>query len=416
MTKAAISRAGGLLVAGVFAGALASFSATANAATVTALYSFQNNGKDGLSPTASLIEVNGTLYGTTSAGGTGRCMSGCGTIFSVNPATGAETILHSFSDVEQAAMGPGSLVAAGDKLFGSTYQGGHRNAGMLFSYDLKSNRFSERYYFCELDNCSDGAYANPGLLRVNGVLYGTTQDGGSQQYCQNGCGTVFSFDPRTRVESVLHAFDWHDGGLPMAGLLKVNHLLYGTTYEGGTYGEGTVFSLDLKSGAESVIYSFCSQQNCPDGAFPHVNLIYLNGTLYGTTDAGGTGLQGTVFSIDLATHAETVLHNFGSGQGDGAAPDGLVYANGLLYGTTQYGGVNCAGGCGTVYSIDPQSGAETVVYSFCNQTNCADGAVPQSALLNVNGTLYGVAAYGGTGTCTTVDEVPGCGTVFAITP
>lgn len=420
MNRPILSRAKGLFLFSVFAGALGPLAAPADAATESVVYSFQNNGKDGFSPAANLIEVNGILYGTTSAGGTGRCVNGCGTFFSVNAATGAEIILHSFSDVEQTATGPGALVDAGGTLFGTTLYGGRRDAGMLFSYHLASSQFKEKYYFCNLDNCSDGASANTGLLDEKGVLYGTTEQGGSQQYCvQSGCGTVFSFDRKTRTETVLHAFDTNgnDGVNPIAGLLKVNRLLYGTTPWGGTYGYGTVFSLHLKTGAESVVYSFCSQQGCPDGERPSGNLIYLNSMLYGTTYDGGTYGGGTVFSLDPATHTETVLHSFGVyGGPDGAYPDGLVYLNGLLYGTTLYGGVNCVGGCGTVYSIDPQTGAETVIYSFCNQTDCADGAVPQSTLLNVNGTLYGVTSYGGSGTCNTPYQVRGCGTVFAITP
>lgn len=413
MPRSGISWTINLALAGLFAGA---FAAPAEAVTVTALYAFQNNGKDGVAPTASLTEVNGILYGTTSAGGTGRCLSGCGTVFSVNPVTGAETILHSFSDVEQSPANPGSMVASGDTLFGTTYQGGHRDAGMLFALHLTSGKFKQKYYFCNLDNCSDGEYASSGLLLAGGKFYGTTEEGGgSQQYC--GCGTVFSYDLKTRTQTVLHAFDETDGTGPMSGVIKVNRTLYGTTSEGGAKGWGTVFSLDLKTGAETVLYSFCSQTNCADGQFPSGNLIYLNNLLYGTTSDGGTGGGGTVFSIDPVTHIETVLHSFPDNGGlDGAYPKGLAYANGLLYGTTYYGGVNCSSGCGTAYSIDPQTGTETVIYSFCNQTDCADGAAPQSTLLNVGGTLYGVAAHGGGGTCTTDYQVPGCGTVFAISP
>ena len=99
---------------------------------------------------------------------------------------------------------------------------------------------------------------------------------------------------------------------------------------------------------------------------------------------------------------------------DGEYPYGLlVYMNGQLYGAAVAGG---DGGCncGTVFSVNPKTGTETTVYSFCSQAACGDGAVPLGGLLNVNGTLYGVTEYGGTGTCTT--QYGGCGAVFAITP
>jgi uncharacterized repeat protein (TIGR03803 family) len=79
-----------------------------------------------------------------------------------------------------------------------------------------------------------------------------------------------------------------------------------------------------------------------------------------------------------------------------------------LYGTTSEGGGECNGfGCGTVFSLDPATGAETVVYSFCTQPYCGDGAYPASGLLDMNGALYGTTEEGGT---------YAYGAVFAITP
>jgi uncharacterized repeat protein (TIGR03803 family) len=55
-----------------------------------------------------------------------------------------------------------------------------------------------------------------------------------------------------------------------------------------------------------------------DGSFPWAPLLYVKGTLYGTTSAGGTYGKGTIFSMSL-TGAETVLHSFGY-EFDGATP------------------------------------------------------------------------------------------------
>jgi uncharacterized repeat protein (TIGR03803 family) len=49
----------------------------------TVLYSFAG-GSDGASPDATLLVANGSLFGTTSSGGTG-CSSGCGTVFEIVP-------------------------------------------------------------------------------------------------------------------------------------------------------------------------------------------------------------------------------------------------------------------------------------------------------------------------------------------
>jgi len=89
-----------------------------------------------------------------------------------------------------------------------------------------------------------------------------------------------------------------------------------------------------------------------------------------------------------------VLHSFGSGN-DGRLPQaGLIVVGGLLYGTTsQGGGSGCGGGgCGTVFSLDPNTGAETVLYSF--QGAPLDGQWP-NGLTSVKNALYGTTIFGG---------------------
>ena len=38
---------------------------------------------------------------------------------------------------------------------------------------------------------------------------------------------------------------------------------------------------------ESVLYSFCAKSNCTDGNQPGGDLFYANGLLYGTSEKGG---------------------------------------------------------------------------------------------------------------------------------
>jgi len=108
-----------------------------------------------------------------------------------------------------------------------------------------------------------------------------------------------------------------------------------------------------------VLYSFGA---LPDGKNPAGGLIDVDGTLYGTTADGGAyrctrGSEcGTIFAVDTSGD-ETVVHDF-SGPPDGATPyAGLTYADGTLYGTTEDGGsgacVSYDPGCGTVFSVAP---------------------------------------------------------------
>src|SRR5580692_623296 len=208
---------------------------------------------------------------------------------------------------------------------------------------------------------------------------------------------------RTRVRpayGVLYSFKGGtgDGAYPAAGLATVNGTLYGTTSRAGggsgcRPGCGTVFSI-TPSGAETVLHSFAGGSG--DGAKPFAALLNVNDTLYGTTYVGGRG--GTVFSI-TTSGAETVLHSF-VGSGDGAYPHaGLINLKGTLYGTTVYGGATAYG---SVFAITTSGSKETVLHSFGGS---GDGQEPFAGLTDVKGTFYGTTAAGANGP----------GTVFSIT-
>ena len=393
----------------------------AQGAVETVLYSFQNNGTDGQAPEAALLDLNGTFYGTTIGGGA----YGFGTIFSLNPKTGAEAIAYSFqNDGTDGNIPISGLLNVEGTLYGTTQAGGAGNCqsvcGTVFSFDPATGAESVVYSFCSLENCSDGGFPTDQLIAVKNKLFGTTSLGGTNQECNLGCGTVFLVDPATGSESVLYSFCAQqacaDGSNPQGGLLIINGKLYGTTQTGGAYGGGTVFSIDSRSGTESVVHSF--QVGKADGTGPSGDLTYVNGLIYGTTSGGGKHYDGTVYSIDPSTGDESILYSFCIRRGckDGFSPlSGVIYKNGNLYGTTLWGGnFGCGYGCGIVFSLDPQTGAEKVLYSFCRDAGCADGGSPVGDLLYTDGKLYGVTEQGGTGTCN--QFLIGCGTVFRIKP
>jgi uncharacterized repeat protein (TIGR03803 family) len=307
-----------------------------------------------MDPDSELIDIKGTLYGTTVGGG----KFGDGTVYSIST-TGSEHVLH-------------------------TFRGG-----------------------------SDGANPAAALIDVNGTLYGTTQRGGETGLCQGytdalGCGTVYSITTAGK-EKVLHRFgSGSDGMWPEAPLTDVNGTLYGTTVFGGgsgcyySIGCGTVFSVNLK-GSETILYSF---KGASDGWYPRGSLIDVRDTLFGTTLYGGwSGCHngcGSVYRVSLSGKAK-VLHRFGKGS-DGASPyAGLVNVNNTLYGTTAAGGGPGSGG--TIYSITP-SGSEKVIYKLSGY----EAKYPEAPLLNVDGKFYSTTAGGGNG------SGQGYGTVFVLTP
>jgi uncharacterized repeat protein (TIGR03803 family) len=243
-------------------------------------------------------------------------------------------------------------------------------------------------------------------------MYGTTCGGGSIHGTKynGGQGTAFTITP-SGDEHVIHRFN-DTGGPPSGGrLVDLNGTLYGTTEFGGKYFSGAVFSLST-SGKEKLLHSFNQSGSRIDGNFPRGGLVAVKHTLYGTTSSGGAYGDGTVFSI-TPTGRETVLHSFDGV--DGNRPEAtLLNVNGTLYGTTSAGGnLKCqydnhgGPGCGTVFAFDIASGRERVIYSF---KGGKDGAAPHG-VIEVNGVLYGTTTYGGGNGC----NIYGCGTVFSIT-
>ncbi len=395
LTPGTLSRAG---VGGAFAFLASAILSPGYAASVTApaekiVYSFQGAAaSDGAYPKAALINVAGTLYGTTWQGGA----DGYGTVFKVTT-SGTETPLYSFQGpvANDGAYPLAGLIDVGNVLYGTTYGGGAYQYGTVFRYKLAGGE-KVLYSFSNISN--DGAFPEAGLLNLAGTLYGTTSNGGLYN-----CGTVFKVTT-AGVETTMHGFCSNNGGdgdLPAAGLINVGNTLYGTTV-GDTQGDnGTVYSVSTQSAPviEEPIYYF---QGLGDGAYPQAGLVLANGTLYGTTQGAGEHGYGTVFKT--TGYGLTSVYSFkGAVAGDGAYPvAGLISIGGTLYGTTQHGG---AYGYGTVFKVTP-SGVESVVYSFKGAT-AGDGAYPVASLINVGGTLYGTTEQGG---------ASGYGTVFAVKP
>jgi uncharacterized repeat protein (TIGR03803 family) len=347
------------------------FSFDPNTGAEKVLYSFcsQTNCTDGALVTAAPIYVNGTLYGTSSEGGGMDCGStyGCGTVFSIDPSTGAEKVLYTFcsqTDCADGALPIAGLIHMKGSLYGTTVYGGTNcpdegGCGTVFSVDRKTGAETVLHSF-DYDD-ADGVFPTAGLIKLKGTLYGTTFAGGTLGY-----GSVFSLDPGTGTEKVLHSFgNATDGEYPEASLIHVHGTLYGTSNGGGSTtrcingntGCGTVFSVDPNTGTEAVLHSFsCTQQSCTDGWGPDAALIHVKRVLYGTTaSGGGTGCNGygcgTVFSVNRKTGAEKVLYSFCSQQNctDGESPSGsLLAVNGNFYGITAGGG---AYGYGVIFEL-----------------------------------------------------------------
>jgi uncharacterized repeat protein (TIGR03803 family) len=321
------------------------------------IYRFGGYPIDGASPVTGHLVVDklGNLYGTTMMGGTASCQEsqGCGTVFKLSPSpTGwTETLVYNFTSAASGLFWPRSGVVIGKNgnLYGTAFNGGVL-AGGVFEV-TPSGTESALYTFSQSGAYGENPYGGLVFDQKKRNLYGTTPYGGP---C---CGTVFKV-AADGTETVLHNFSGGaDGNTPWAGLVfdKLGNL-YGTTWVGGTgcggNGCGTVFQL-APNGTETILHSFSG----PDGAGLWGGVILdAIGNVYGTTANGGTHNSGTVFELTPSGGGWTfrVLHNFDEFDvSDGALPHGsLLLRGGSLYGTTQAGGTYDRG---TVFKLNPRN-------------------------------------------------------------
>jgi uncharacterized repeat protein (TIGR03803 family) len=167
--------------------------------TLTTLYTFvctmyRDSCNTGRSPSAGLVQAaNGNFYGTTSGGG----FYLDGTVFEITPA-GALTTLRAFCADSGCTDGStplaGLVAATNGNFYGTTSWGGANTTecggvgcGTVFEITA-AGELTTLYSFCSQSDCTDGQYADAGLVQAsNGNLYGITTQGGASGY-----GTVFS--------------------------------------------------------------------------------------------------------------------------------------------------------------------------------------------------------------------------------
>jgi uncharacterized repeat protein (TIGR03803 family) len=252
----------------------------------------------------------------------------------------------------------------------------------------------------------------------SGKVYGMTTNGGinGNPNCgKSGCGVVFELTPKTAGSwgyQPLYPFKGGaDGFAPYGNVVfDAEGNLYGTTSAGGTYNQGTVFKLMPSSSGqwtETILHSFSGTEIDGDGSMPQAGLTQdAKGNLYGTTYSGGTTNNGSVFELSPnkdGSWSESILYSFLGGNSDGAAPSAEVTFDGAgnLYGTTTDGGSKLLG---VVFELTPNAGGswdETLLYNFPGE-NLAASRAP--VWLDSSGIVYG----------TTCGQFPSQGTVFLL--
>jgi uncharacterized repeat protein (TIGR03803 family) len=442
-----------LVTAVILAGMTLPFVATAQTSE-TVIHQFTGADGDGQYPVSSVVlDAAGNVYGTTASGGQNTCLDiGCGVAFELSSSSAGWTysLVHTFlGGTDGGQPLAGMIFDSAGNLYATTGVGGDDHdcpalgpgCGTVDEFTPSTNGTWTEKTLVEFNGAGTGWYPlGPVVMDAAGNLYGTTEYGGSSDFCNGengGCGIVFKLSPNAGggwTETVLHVFHSYAGGaggyVPFSGVvLDAAGNLYGTTAKGGSsihcngFGCGVVYKLSPNSDGswtETVLHSFTEGL---DGGLPFAGVAFdSKGNLYGAAYIGGTPSLcsptgcGTIFQMSPKADGAWSFHVIHSFTGsDGSNPWGtpVIDAHGNLYGTTLIGGgstCNRGYGCGTVFKMAPSSSGTgwqfTMLHAFGNPP---DGAQPFGGVaIDASGNIFGTTQYGGLGTVC-------CGTVFEIT-
>ncbi len=300
------------------------------------------DGAGGTTPNFALaLSTDGVLFGTTYSGG----QSNLGTVFKFRTNGTGFQVLHHFTGGSDSKNPSGPLIEGRDgALYGMTSYGNSTTRGTIYKVNKDGSAYTIIHNFT---GSPDGQQPQGRLLQTSsGAIYGTTFFGGSSTQP----GVAFCLNPDGTGYWLLHVFGGTgDGRGPSCGLTEAsNGLLYGVTGQGGSASSGTIFRMDRYGGSYVVLRSFLGTPG--DGKGPNSELVEgTDGSLYGTTGQGGLYGAGTIFKIGKDGSGYALLHHFSSASTEPTTPYGLIRArDGIIYGTTQYGG---GGGAGCIYTL-----------------------------------------------------------------
>ncbi len=370
--------------------------------------------QDGAFPPANVItDGAGNFYGVTVSGGT----YGYGTVFRLN-AAGQITLLHSFGRVQDnqgvsadGANPQGGLLLAPDGLlYGTTAEGGANNDGTIFRLDPATLAITTLASF---DGATTGSRPEAALVTDGrGNFYGTAEDGGAGT--QND-GTLFVFNTTTGTLTPLVDFDVTNGEFPQSALLLApDGNLYGTTLYGGAASTGTVFQFNPATGAFTTLISASDDtSDAPLGPL----VTDGKGDFFYATMGGGTNDQGAVyeFTVNAAnspTATPQLIYSFAFGSISYPESGLLLGRDGNLYGVTEETG---EGAGGTVFQLVlnlPDASGNAATLNILADIPAGSGFDFSAALIeDAAGNFYGSMADGGTNVGTS-----GTGEIYELTP
>jgi uncharacterized repeat protein (TIGR03803 family) len=286
------------------------------------------------------------------------------------------------------------VVLSGATLYGTTSLGGDYNRGTVYSVKADGTGFTLLHSFFSGDD---------GDPRSRLVISGSTLYGTSGAF---GSGTVFKLNSDGTGYEALHEFTGAGGVSTLGGVVLSGSTLYGAVASGGPGDFGSIYKLNTDGTGFALIHNFLGGTN--DGSGPEGTLTLVGSTLYGTTSAGGSHNDGTIFKVNTDGTGYALLHEFNA-QGGGLPNGDLTFIGTSLYGTTYWGG---QGNFSTIFTINLNGTGFSKIYDFgAHGANAADGVV--GGLVTDGTNLFGATRDGGNGSAGTLFKLKQNGTGFA---
>jgi uncharacterized repeat protein (TIGR03803 family) len=366
-----------ILWTGLYVCSLSAIEADTPGIQVSEVHAFQVN--EGRSRSSLILAPDGKLYGSTDCkkDRSKNKIVFSGIVYRIDPSTWVLEPMYRFSVPDDPGhnadgacpVAPLSIGADG-LLYGTTQFGGLAGSGTLFRFDPARNTFTALHSFGTDGDQLAGAHPlGAPVPDGHGNLYGATHSGEIYKWDGSSIAIVYGFKGVSLYGSPIFGADGK---------------LYGSTYNGGAHNRGIVYSLDPATKDFRDIYDFEPYTFTGNGDNTPVQSLFLasNGDLYGTTEFGGLSGNGLMWKVSGGVFA--VLHNFSSyGPGftnaDGGQPISTLTegADGMIYGTTFYGGTF---GAGTIFRIAKNSTIIESMYSFDPAHDPVLGGHPYSGL------------------------------------
>jgi uncharacterized repeat protein (TIGR03803 family) len=339
------------------------------------------NGSDGSNPTGSIVfDSKGNLFGTTSGGGD---TNGDGVIFEIPSGSTSIQVVAAFNGTNGSSPGGNLAFDSSGNLFGSTAAGGDSAGdGVVFEIAKGSKTITKMAGF----NGTNGLSPLSGItLDKNGNLFGTTSAGTGAA----AKGTVFEILKGTTTIKSLGSFNGTNGQAPQAGVtFDTAGNLFGTTAIGGTSGNGTVFEIASGSTTLKAIFSFTGNQGSGSESAVAVD---NSGNLFGTLLDDGTFSKGAIYEIASGSSTVTPIADFNGTNGASPQGDVVMDSSGNLFGTTEAGGTDNEG---TIYEVVKGSNTITSLVNFDGK----NGGAPRGGLImDGKGNIFGACQGGDSG-------------------